>query len=66
MCGILGPSGAGKTTLMDLLANRKMSGMWSGDILLDSRPRSRWFHRHSAYVLQDDARIGALTVYETL
>jgi ABC-type multidrug transport system ATPase subunit len=61
-----GPSGAGKSTLLDLLANRKQSGIWCGDILVNQRPRSAFFHRDSAYVLQDDLHLATLTVRETL
>ena len=50
MCALMGPSGAGKSTLLDLIAD----------------PRSPWFNRESAYVLQDDAHISTLTVEETV
>ena len=62
----MGPSGAGKSTLLDLIADRKLIGCWSGDILINQYPRSLWFNRESAYVLQDDVHIGILTVEETL
>ena len=62
----MGPSGAGKSTLLDLLAERKRTGMWCGDILFNQCPRSKWFNRESAYVLQDDVHIGTLTVEETI
>jgi len=62
----MGASGAGKSTLLDLLADRKRSGVASGHILIDSRPRTPWFNRDSAYVLQDDLHIATLTVAETV
>lgn len=66
MCALMGPSGAGKSTLLDLLANRKLDGNWSGEIYFNKKPRSKFFNRDSAYVLQDDVHIGSLTVEETL
>lgn len=61
-----GPSGAGKSTLLDLLANRKQEGVWCGDILVNQIARTAFFHRDSAYVLQDDLHLPTLTVRETL
>eukprot|EP01035_Chromulina_nebulosa_P017867 gene17867-23483_t len=66
MCALMGPSGAGKSTLLDLVADRKLIGTWSGEIFVNKRPRSPWFNRESAYVLQDDVHIPTLTVEETL
>ena len=66
MVAIMGPSGAGKSTLLDLLANRKLTGIWSGEILVNSYPRSPWFKREIAYVIQDDIHIPILTVEETI
>lgn len=66
MCALMGPSGAGKSTLLDLIADRKLVGVWSGDILINQVPRSPWFNRDSAYVLQDDVHIGTLTCEETI
>lgn len=66
MCALMGPSGAGKSTLLDLVADRKLVGVWSGEILVNQHPRSPWFNRDSAYVLQDDVHIATLTVEETI
>jgi ABC-type multidrug transport system ATPase subunit len=66
MCALMGASGAGKSTLLDLIANRKHVGAWSGEILINQRPRSPFFNRDSAYVLQDDIHIPTLTVAETI
>jgi ATP-binding cassette, subfamily G (WHITE), member 2, PDR len=66
MCALMGPSGAGKSTLLDLIADRKKVGIWSGEILVNQRPRSPFFNRDSAYVLQDDVHISTLTVEETI
>ena len=66
MVAIMGPSGAGKSTLLDLLANRKLAGIWSGEILVNRYPRSAWYKRECAYVMQDDIHIPILTVEETI
>jgi ABC-type multidrug transport system ATPase subunit len=55
-----------RSTLLDLLADRKLTGVWSGDIFSNYRPRSFWSSQESAYVLQDDCHIPSLTVEETL
>lgn len=54
------------STLLDLIANRKEIGAWGGEILINQRPRSLFFNRDSAYVLQDDIHIATLTVEETI
>jgi ABC-type multidrug transport system ATPase subunit len=66
MCALMGPSGAGKSTLLDMIADRKKIGLWSGQILINQRPRSLLFNRNSAYVLQDDVHLASLTVKETI
>ena len=38
---IMGPSGAGKTSLMNLLANRIKSGVTEGEILVNGKARSK-------------------------
>ena len=66
MCALMGPSGAGKSTLLDLIAAQKDVGLWSGEVLINQKPRSEFFNRDTAYVLQDDVHIPVLTVEETL
>jgi ABC-type multidrug transport system ATPase subunit len=56
----------GKSTLLDLIADRKNVGTWTGKILVNQTPRSRHFNRISAYVLQDNCHIPVLTVEETI
>jgi len=63
---ILGPSGAGKTTFLDMLAGRKNTGDMGGQILVNGQPRNRSWKRLSGYVLQDDRMMGTLTVREHL
>ena len=49
----MGESGAGKTTLMDVIALRKASGHISGDVLLNGFPQEQIsFRRCSGYVEQ--------------
>jgi len=54
------------STLLDLIADRKLYGTWSGNILIDDAPRTPIFHREIAYILHDDIFINTLTVEETL
>jgi len=63
---ILGPSGAGKTTFLDMLAGRKNTGSMSGNILVNGQKRDKFWKRISGYVLQDDRMMGTLTVREHL
>ena len=60
-------SGAGKTTLMDVIAMRKTSGTITGDIKLNGFPQERVsFLRCSGYVEQFDVQQPELTVRETV
>ena len=64
-----GPSGSGKTTLLNTLAHRAAAAgaTTHGDILANGQPVSWQELRHlSAYVEQEDALIGSLTVRETM
>jgi len=45
----MGASGAGKTTCLDVLAQRKNIGIITGDILVDGRPLDSGFARSTAY-----------------
>jgi ABC-type multidrug transport system ATPase subunit/ABC-type multidrug transport system permease subunit len=51
---------------LDVLADRKLNGMWSGEIYINGHPRMDDFRLRTAYVLQDDVLISTLTVAETL
>lgn len=68
----MGPTGCGKTSLLNVLAARVSSGgsansKLSGTITLNGTPRNDAdFRKISAYVLQDDKLYPHLTVFETL
>lgn len=69
LCSIYarGSSGAGKTTLMDVIALRKTSGIIEGEVRLNGFPQERVsFLRSSGYVEQFDVQQAELTVKETV
>ena len=67
MTAIMGPSGAGKTSLLNVLAGRQRGGVCSGEIMLNGeRVHEKSFVRLSGYVMQHDHLIETLTVRETL
>lgn len=65
---ILGPTGCGKTTLLNNLAYRQVQGMQqTGAIMVNgSKATNAIIQSISSYVEQEDALIGSLTVRETL
>ena len=64
---IMGPSGAGKTTFMDILAGRKNTGSFGGRVHINGRPFSPSERKHSTgYLLQDDVLPATQTVREYL
>ncbi|XAR60730.1 Iron-chelate-transporting ATPase [Bertholletia excelsa] len=67
LTALVGSSGAGKTTLMDVLAGRKTGGYIEGDIRISGYPKEqRTFARISGYVEQNDIHSPQLTVFESL
>jgi len=72
LLAILGPTGCGKTSLMNVLAARFPNGGSSmsrlrGEITVNGKPRDEeTFRKISAYVMQDDNLYAYLTVFETL
>jgi len=67
MMAILGPSGAGKTTMLDILAQRQKGGTVTGELLMNGHPvETGVFRRVSAYVQQEDILHAFLTVKETI
>jgi len=69
LLAIMGPSGAGKTSLLNALAGRlprSNHGELQGDITVNGRPRDKFFRHMVGYVMQDDVFFSNLTVLETL
>ena len=72
LLAIMGPTGCGKTSLLNVLAARAPTGNQQfaqlvGNIFVNGKPREdERFRNVSAYVLQDDKLFPHLTVYETL
>ncbi|KAM9792334.1 broad substrate specificity ATP-binding cassette transporter ABCG2d [Neosynchiropus ocellatus] len=63
---ILGPSGGGKSSFLDVLAARKDPTGLSGEVLIDGAPQPPNFKCLSGYVVQEDVVMGTLTVRENL
>ncbi|XP_074275948.1 pleiotropic drug resistance protein 1-like [Silene latifolia] len=67
LTALMGVSGAGKTTLMDVLAGRKTGGYIKGDITISGYPKKQeTFARISGYCEQNDIHSPYVTVYESL
>ena len=67
LTALMGASGAGKTTLMDVLAGRKTGGYIEGDIRISGyRKEQRTFARVAGYVEQNDIHSPQVTVEESL
>uniref|UniRef100_A0ACD5WG15 Uncharacterized protein n=2 Tax=Avena sativa TaxID=4498 RepID=A0ACD5WG15_AVESA len=67
LTALVGVSGAGKTTLMDVLAGRKTSGYIEGSITLSGYPKKQeTFARISGYCEQTDIHSPNVTVYESI
>ncbi|XP_019411848.1 PREDICTED: ATP-binding cassette sub-family G member 2-like [Crocodylus porosus] len=63
---ILGPTGSGKSSLLDVLAARKDPAGLSGKVLIDGVLQPPNFKCISGYVVQDDVVMGTMTVRENL
>ncbi|KAJ4718271.1 Pleiotropic drug resistance ABC transporter [Melia azedarach] len=67
LTALMGVSGAGKTTLMDVLAGRKTGGYITGNITISGYPKKQeTFARISGYCEQNDIHSPHVTVYESL
>ncbi|WRX27625.1 ABC transporter-like [Theobroma cacao] len=67
LTALMGVSGAGKTTLMDVLAGRKTGGYIEGTITVSGYPKKQeTFARIFGYCEQNDIHSPYVTVYESL
>ncbi|XP_010250339.1 PREDICTED: ABC transporter G family member 42-like [Nelumbo nucifera] len=67
LTALMGVSGAGKTTLMDVLAGRKTGGYIEGDIRISGFPKKQeTFARISGYCEQNDIHSPQITIKESL
>lgn len=67
LTALMGVSGAGKTTLMDVLAGRKTGGYIEGDIRISGYAKNQaTFARISGYCEQFDIHSPQLTIQESL
>eukprot|EP00730_Choanoeca_flexa_P017158 TRINITY_DN8223_c0_g1_i1.p1 TRINITY_DN8223_c0_g1~~TRINITY_DN8223_c0_g1_i1.p1 ORF type:complete len:653 (+),score=153.38 TRINITY_DN8223_c0_g1_i1:329-2287(+) len=62
---IMGPSGAGKTSLIQILCGRTAPDVGS-EVTLNNRPMDKRGRRAISYVMQNDILLANLTVRETL
>jgi len=64
---IMGASGAGKSTFLDILARKRKKGLVSGATLVNGREVSDGeFKKVVGFVDQEDTLMSTLTVYETV
>lgn len=67
MNAIMGATGSGKTSLLDVIAGRKdPAGLRDGQVLVDGKIVTSELRLSSAYVVQDDILMGTLSVRENL
>ena len=66
LTALMGASGAGKTTCLDVLAKRKNIGVVSGDVLVNGHSMGSDFARSTAYAEQMDVHEGTATVREAM
>jgi ATP-binding cassette, subfamily G (WHITE), member 2 len=66
MNAILGPTGCGKSSLLDILADRKERHGLEGQVLMNGKAQTADFKYRVGYVVQDDIVSGTLTVRENL
>jgi len=64
---VMGPSGAGKTTFLDILARKNKRGQVSGKFMVNgARVTDEDYKEISGFVDQEETMMATLTVYETI
>lgn len=67
LCALMGSSGAGKTTLMDVISGRKTVGNARGEILINGEPKVQHeFVKYTGYVEQFGVHSNSATIRESL
>jgi ABC-type multidrug transport system ATPase subunit len=67
LTALMGVTGAGKTTLMDVLSSRNTGGYINGSITISGYPKTKEsFARICGYCEQNDIHSPYVTVYESL
>ncbi|KAK4178978.1 ATP-binding cassette transporter [Triangularia setosa] len=67
LTALMGVSGAGKTALLDCLADRRGGiGVLTGEMLVDGKIRDESFQRKTGYAQQQDLHLDTSTVREAL
>ncbi|XAR69345.1 Xenobiotic-transporting ATPase [Bertholletia excelsa] len=67
LTALMGVTGAGKTTMMDVLAGRKTGGYIQGRIMISGYPKKQeTFARIAGYCEQTDIHSPHVTIYESL
>lgn len=67
LTALMGVTGAGKTTLMDVLSGRKTTGYIRGTITISGHPKKQeTFARIAGYCEQTDIHSPHVTIYESL
>ena len=67
LTGIMGPSGAGKTSLMEVISNQSKTGEVKGNFCLNGNEVDiEKIKKISGFVFQDDIILRTMTVYEAL
>jgi ABC-type multidrug transport system ATPase subunit len=67
VCAIMGASGAGKSTFLDILARKSKRGQVGGTTYVNGREvKNEQFKAVTGFVDQEDTLMSTLTVYETV